>query len=113
MESDGLICSDRPEYYLKLREFVLLDDFKLAMDSAGKNTISNISNDSEKDSGQLELDNKSMEVSMEKVLSDQEESTAKQKLCTNSYKNISLSIRSRHLLPENLQLRSTRSWIQV
>ena len=74
------ICSDRPEYYLKLREFVLLDDFKLAMDSAGKNTISNISNDSEKDSGQLELDNKSMEVSMEKVLSDQEESTAKQKL---------------------------------
>ena len=49
------LCSDRPEYYLKLREFVFLDDFKLAMKSAGKNTISNISNDSEQDSEQLEL----------------------------------------------------------
>lgn len=73
-------CSEKPELYLELRELVSLDDFKKVMKSSRDITIPQVSEDFQINLEESENQDKPNEVDVEKILSDQEDASAKQKL---------------------------------
>lgn len=74
------LCSEKPEFYLGLKELVSVDDFKKIMKSPKDISIQNVPGDFQNNSGKAQNQDNSDGIAMEKILSDHEDASAKQKL---------------------------------